>query len=208
MATQVVLLNEQQMFTDSMELVLNAEPDIEVVAAHCRGNAPSYIDLAAADVVILDYDMHDCDVVELARGIRARAPHTNVVMLFSDSTAPAVRNSVAAGCLGVVSKDRGTNELIGAVRSVARGQSVAAIPHLSHMFDEASVETVDDADLTVRQREVLELMAEGLSTDALAAAMFVSRNTVRSHVHQVLLKLEAKSKLEAVAAARRRGILS
>ena len=129
-------------------------------------------------------------------------------MLLSDSTAPAVRNSVAAGCLGVVSKDRSTTDLIGAVRSVARGQSVAAVPHLSLMFDDAEPTAQDDGDLTGRQREVLELMAQGLSTDALAAAMFVSRNTIRSHVHQVLLKLDAKSKLEAVAAARRRGIIS
>ncbi len=208
MPTHVVLLNEQQMFTESMRTVLDAEPDIEVVGAHCRGNAPEYIDLAAADVVILDYDMRDCDVVELARGIKHRAPATNIVMLFSDSTAPAVRSSVAAGCLGVVSKDRSTTDLIGAVRSVARGQSVAAVPHLSLMFEETVATVEDDADLTQRQREVLELMAQGLSTDALAAALYVSRNTIRSHVHQVLLKLEAKSKLEAVATARRRGIIS
>ena len=208
MTTQVLLLNEQQMFTESMELVLNAEPDIEVVGAHCRGNAPEFVDLAMADVVVLDYDMRDCDVVELARGIKTRAPRTNIVMLFGDSTAPAVRNSVAAGCLGVVSKDRSTTDLIGAVRSVARGQSVAAVPHLSLMFEDASPQPDDDADLTARQREVLELMSQGMSTDALAAALFVSRNTVRSHVHQVLLKLEAKSKLEAVAAARRRGIIA
>lgn len=208
MPTHVVLLNEQQMFTESMRMVLDAEPDFEVVGAHCRGNAPEYMDLAAADVVILDYDTRDCDVVELARGIKHRAPATNIVMLFSDSTAPAVRSSVAAGCLGVVSKDRSTTDLIGAVRSVARGQSVAAVPHLSLMFEEAVATVEGDADLTQRQREVLELMAQGLPTDALAAALYVSRNTIRSHVHQVLLKLEAKSKLEAVATARRRGIIS
>ena len=97
MSTEVVLLNEQQMFAESMRTVLDAEPDIEVVGAHCRGNAPEFIDLSSADVVVLDYDMRDCDVVELARDIKHRAPDTNIVMLFTDSTAPAVRDSVTAG---------------------------------------------------------------------------------------------------------------
>ena len=66
---------------------------VHVVAA-MRQNV---IDLSSADVVVLDYDMRDCDVVELARDIKHRAPDTNIVMLFTDSTAPAVRNSVTAG---------------------------------------------------------------------------------------------------------------
>jgi DNA-binding NarL/FixJ family response regulator len=205
--TNVLLINQHEMFTDIMSCVFDAEPDMAVIG---RADAASAVDAIVStnpDVVVLDYDIDNGRGSAVARDIRDQINGIKVVMLIGAPNVTSVRDAISSGCLGVVSKDRGAGDLIGAVRSVARGHSVAAVPQLDAML-ETSPEPESGILLTARQSDVLRLMAEGMSTDALAAALFVSRNTIRSHVHQILVKLDAKSKLEAVANGRRAGLLA
>ncbi len=206
-ATQILLINQHEMFTEIMQRVFDAETDMAVIG-HTNGcGAVKAVEHSAPDVVVLDYDIDNGRGAVIAREIRDHNPATKVVMLLGAPNVAMIREVISAGCLGVVSKDRGANDLLGAVRTVARGHSVAAVPQLDAML-EPIVEDTDEPLLTARQSDVLQLMGQGLSTDALAAALFVSRNTIRSHVHQILVKLEAKSKLEAVVNARRSGLIS
>ena len=206
-STNVLLINQHEMFTDIMSLAFDAECDMTVIGRSDVLSAVDTIASANPDVVVIDYDIDNGRGSALARDIRDQNHGTKVVMLIGAPNVTSVRDAISSGCLGVVSKDRGASDLIGAVRSVARGHSVAAVPQLDAMMEAAS-EPESGILLTARQTDVLRLMAEGLSTDSLAAALFVSRNTIRSHVHQILVKLDAKSKLEAVANGRRAGLLA
>jgi DNA-binding NarL/FixJ family response regulator len=161
------------------------------------------------DVVVLGGDFGG-DGITVARRLREEQPSTQVVMLLDDDGGgPSARAAIAAGCIGVISKDRGTEDLCNAIRSAARGRSVASVAELDDLFTTAG--RTDDSShrcgLTGRQFEVLQLMAEGCATDDLAARLYVSRNTVRTHVQHVFRKLGARSRLEAVAIARRSGVL-
>ncbi len=206
-ATNVLLIHQHEMCSDIMSLAFEAQRDMTVVGCSKVASAVEVIATSNPDVVVLDYDADDGGGPALARDIRDQGFGTKVVMLIGAPNATSIRDAISSGCLGVVSKDRGATDLIGAVRSVARGHSVAAVPQLHAMMENTPALTSGIL-LTARQHDVLRLMAEGLSTDALAEALFVSRNTIRSHVHQILVKLDAKSKLEAVANGRRAGLLS
>jgi DNA-binding NarL/FixJ family response regulator len=148
--------------------------------------------------------------VSVARRVREQQPATHVVMLLDDTGATSAFDAIAAGCIGVVSKDRGAADLCNAIRSAARGHALASVAELDGLFNgtRASDNAVDRAGLTCRQYEVLQLMAEGCATADLAARLYVSKNTVRTHVQQVFRKLGARSRLEAVAIARRSGLLT
>ncbi len=207
--TRVVVVDEQQMFADIIQHLIDAEPDLGVIGTMTNDtDLPTFLGEHQTDVVLLDYDLNSGGAAAIARRVRNEQPRTQVVMLMNAPSGASTREAIAAGCLGVVSKDRGAADLLNAIRSAARGQSVAAISNLDMIFCETGDAPGDQVSLTNRQSEILELMAQGLSTDALAAKLFVSRNTIRSHVHQILTKLEARSKLEAVASARRLGIIA
>ena len=205
--TRIIVLDEQQMFADIIQGLINAEPDLGVVATltdpHRLSNAVHHHD---PDVIVIDHDIAG-DASAIARQIRADRPSAQVLMLMHDPSTAATRDAVEAGCLGVVGKDRSAADLLSAIRTVARGQAVAAISNLEAIFGIADPRAVDAPDLTTRQLEILTLMAQGCSTDAIAEQLFVSRTTIRSHMHQILTKLDARSKLEAVAIARRNRLI-
>jgi len=205
---RVLLVDDHQMFLDSLDRVLRDESDIEIVGHAADGpEAQQRILETHPDVVVLDYELPGLDGGAVARWIRDSDIDTYVVMITGNASLPAVRDSLESGCTGVVTKDRAASDLVAAIRSAAVGEATVAVPAMSMLLNEARLGT-DDAGLTPRELEVLALLGQGASTEELATALFVSRNTVRSHVQRVLTKMGARSKLEAVVMARERGILS
>jgi DNA-binding NarL/FixJ family response regulator len=207
--TSVLVADGRQMVAETLQRAIDAEPDLRVVGA--LTNRAELLDVTAQrtpDVVVLGCDFGG-DGVTVVRRLREERPTTQIVMLLDDISGASARAAIVAGCLGVISKDRGTADLCNAIRSAARGRAVAAVSDLDGLF---GAPLVDDSErrggLTGRQYEVLQLMAEGCATDDLAARLYVSKNTVRTHVQQVFRKLGARSRLEAVAIARRSGVLS
>ncbi len=207
--TLVLVIDEQQMIADTMQRVIDVESDLSVLRALTNDHELSeLIAECAPDVVVLDSDVNGGDGPSVARRIRERCAQTQIVMLLNDTSGPSAREAIAAGCLGVISKNRSADDLCNAIRSVARGQAVASVGDLDGLFRDARASALADGPaLTDRQVEILALMAEGFATDAIASQLYLSRNTVRSHVQQLFRRLGAKSKLEAVAIARRRGLL-
>ena len=207
--TSVLVADDRQMVAETLERVIDAESDLAVVRAvtDCL-ELFDEVARSAPDVVLLGCDFCG-DGVAVARRLREQQPAPQLVMLLDDVGGPSARAAIAAGCLGVISKDRGTEDLCNAIRSAARGHSVASVAELDDLFASVrpGVLAAERCGLTGRQYEVLQLMAEGCATDDLAARLYVSRNTVRTHVQQVFRKLGARSRLEAVAIARRSGVL-
>ena len=202
---RVAIVDDHRMFVDSIVRVFIDETDIEVVgSAGSAAEVDALMLRVKPDVVILDYQLPDRDGVAVARALRELPDPPKIVMVTGYATPATVRAAVEAGCTGVVAKHRAAAELVGAVRACARGESIAAVDDL---FAVLGREGGDDAGLTARENAVLQRLAAGESTDSMAASLFISRHTVRTHVQNLLNKLGAKSKLEAVAIARRRGLV-
>jgi DNA-binding NarL/FixJ family response regulator len=160
-------------------------------------------------VVVLDYALPGEDGVSVARRIRQVAPHAGVIMLTGLANDEVLRAAVVAGCAGFVTKDKAVDELVAAVRSVRDGRSAIDPEATARLATSPRTRMRSDRfDLTAREREVLALLGEGLTTREIADALFISNNTARNHVQRLIAKLGAHSRLGAVATARRAGLVS
>ena len=206
----VVIIDDHRMFAESLGRLLELDGGIQVVGtAATAAEGIALAQRARPAVVLVDYQMPDRDGVEIAAAIKAQDPNIMVVMLTGSADDRVLLSAIEAGCSGFLTKDRASAEVAEAVRSAAAGEALISpamlarlLPRLSPHHRESSIE------LTAREREVLDAMAQGLSNKAIAAQLFLSVNTVRNYVASTLMKLDAHSKLEAVATAVREGIIS
>lgn len=163
------------------------------------------IDMLVPDVVLLDLHLPDDDGVTVARRIRARHPDVHVVIFTGGADPAEVRQAAVAGVDGVLLKTMPVGELIRAIRDVADGQEVVD-------RDLAGALCTPDAGdgkvpLSDRELDVLRLLAQGMTNKDVAANLFISRATVKSHIENILRKLEASDRAAAVAEGFRRGLL-
>lgn len=203
-ATRVLLVDDHRMFAELLAIRLGEFDDIEVVGR--SATAAEAVDAAAhltADVVVLDYRLPDADGIELAAMLTAAQPECRLVMLTGYQDPHVLRDAVAADCVGFVTKDRDIDQLVGALRAAARGEAILSPDDLRLV----SAGGPSTGPLTEREVEITGLLATGASTRAIAQRLFISVNTVRNHVQRVLQKLGAHSRLEAVATARRLGVI-
>ncbi len=205
----MLLADPQEMVAESLRLALDGAPDLRVAGVATTLEA---LELLAAirevDVVLLDQRLSDVGVAACVQRVRAVSTGSRVLMLTASPNEAAAVVALEAGCAGVVPKTLSLDDLVTAVRAAASGQLrldsdmlARLVPRLSRSY------RAPGADLTLREREVLRLVADGLSTSDMAGRLFVSPNTVRNHVQSVLVKLGAHSKLEAVVIATRSGLL-
>jgi DNA-binding NarL/FixJ family response regulator len=197
---RVLVVDDHRMFAESLVRVLDDEQDIEVTGiAVSAADATAQVAQHHPDVCVLDYQLPDQDGASAVEGLRARAPELRVVMLTGLAQSHTARAAMDAGCNAFVTKDRAAHDLVSAVRAAHAGVDLPV-----QSFPEPASERFG---LTPREHEVLALLADGCSTEDIMGRLFVSRNTVRTHVQKVIGKLGAHSKLEAVALARREGVV-
>lgn len=195
------------MFSEALRAALDTSDDIAVTAA--MDTATSGVEEAKAsrpDVVLMDYRLPDGDGVDAARRIKATLPDTKIVMLSGTLDDNVLREAIQAGCSGYLTKGHAIEELILAVRAAHRGEALISPQMLSRLLS-SRTPTGPGADLTSRETEVLRLLAQGLSNQAIADQLSIRLATVRNHVQSVIEKLEAHSKLEAVSTALRLGLI-
>ena len=206
---RVVLVDDHEMFTESLARVLAWGRDIEVLGI--GATAAAGIRLAAQhqpDVVVLDYHLPDGEAPDVIAAVLAACSSARVLVLTGASEQRSLLAALDAGALGFVTKDRAVDELVTAVRQVNAGEAFvpaamlgALLPRLTQRDDRLG------AGLSTREREVLACLQSGMANAAIAEQLFLSVHTVRHHVQNLLLKLGAHSKLEAVAIATREGLL-
>jgi DNA-binding NarL/FixJ family response regulator len=204
---RVVIVDDHEMVADSFRRALGAEDDIEVVAT--VGTAAKAFEAALAyspDVMLMDYLLPDMDGAAATARIREQVPEVKVVLLTGSALDEVLAGALAAGCVGFLEKTSALDKLASAIRAVASGEVLISAPARGGLGRRERATTGPTA-LTEREREVLALVAEGLSNRAIAERLTVSVHTVRSHVQRVLEKLSAHSKLEAAVVARKRGLL-
>ena len=205
--TRVLIVDDHRMFVDSLVRLLEDEADLVVVGvASTIAEALRSVRAQHPDVVLLDYRLPDGDAPACIAELRHLAPDARVLVmtgLGDDATLEAARE---AGCAGVVTKDRAAQDLVEGLRTVAAGDLIAGA--WSPLRRVPGARRPVDPGLTAREREVLEALAAGKSTEDIATSLHISPVTVRNHVQRILAKLDARSRLEAVALGIRAGIIA
>ncbi len=206
----VAIVDDHAMLVEGLSTLLDAEPDLEVVGT--AGTVADALELVGAhrpNVVVMDFNLPDGDGASATAEILRRWPETKVVMFSAAGSEDLFARAVEAGCSGFVPKDQSSRQIASAIRAAHRGESVMPTDVLAALLSRLRRPApIDRSGLTARELEVLGLLAQGMSTEQIRAELFLSENTVRNHIQRVLSKLGAHSKLEAVAAAVRDGIVS
>ncbi|MBM3671395.1 MAG: response regulator transcription factor [Actinobacteria bacterium] len=169
-------------------------------------DAVEHVTAAPPDVVVLDYRLPGDDGATVASRLRRIVPAAALVMLTGLQDDAVLHEAIGAGCTGFVSKDEAFDELVGAVRVVRDGGAAINAKHMARLVAKPRPSS-RQRNLTARENDVLKLLASGSSSRRITDTVFISLNTVRNHVQRVLRKLDAHSRLEAVAIARREGLL-
>ncbi len=203
--TRVVLVEDHDMVAEAMALAMQRADDLEIVArARSIASALTEVRRHKPDVVLLDRRLPDGDAIDAIGAISELG--ARVLMLTGEATSTVAARVAEAGGSGLVLKSAGLDELEDAVRRVADGEAVFGAEFLAGVLSRLTGRT-RSATLTARERQALGLLADGASTAEVARRLGVAVNTARNHVQRVLEKLGARSKLEAVAIARKEGLL-
>jgi DNA-binding NarL/FixJ family response regulator len=213
---RVVIVDDHALFRRGLDLVLSEEPDIKVVGEAADGiEAVHRAEEMAPDVVVMDVRMPRSTGIEAARRIRERLPDTKVIMLTVSDSEEDLYAAVKAGASGYLLKEISIEELADAVRAVARGHSLISPSMASKLLTEfnALVQQAEERhrsllpSLTARELDVLKLVAKGLSNREISEELYISENTVKNHVRNILEKLHLHSRMEAVVYAVREKLL-
>ncbi|OLZ45831.1 response regulator [Amycolatopsis keratiniphila] len=206
---RVLLVEDHKMVAEALGAAFEEFPEIDLVAsveslAHGMIAAGDHL----PDIVLLDRRLPDGDGIEAIAGFRAVSPSSRVLVLTGDANSAIVARILEVGGAGLLLKSGLLDELITAIRTIAAGDMVIDPELLSGALamlggGPGRVGPV----LTLRERQVLGLIAEGAGTDRIAEELRLARNTVRNHVQRILVKTGTHSKLEAVVHARKNGLL-
>ena len=210
---RVVIADDHPVFRDGLQVTLDDEADIAVLAAVADGDAAINEALRGeADVVLMDLRMPGVGGIEATARIAAERPATAVVVLTMSDDDDSVFAALRAGARGYLLKEADADDILRAVRAVAAGEAVFG-PRIADrviaFFSAAGLRgaaATPFPQLTDREREVLDLVARGCDNPTIARRLFLSEKTVRNHVSACLTKLQVASRAEAVAMARDGGL--
>jgi DNA-binding NarL/FixJ family response regulator len=213
---RVVICDDHAVFRRGLTMVLADEPGIEVVGEAEDGDAAVAVaEELAPDVVLMDVRMPKRSGIEATRAIAELVPTARIVMLTVSDEEEDLYEAVKAGAAGYLLKEISIEEVAESIRSVMTGQSLITPSMASKLLAEFSNlskkaearNAVPVPRLTERELEVLRLVAQGMSNKEIASELYISENTVKNHVRNILEKLHLHSRMEAVVYAVREKIL-
>jgi DNA-binding NarL/FixJ family response regulator len=213
---RVLLVDDQELVRTGFRMVLDAQEGIEVVGEASDGRgALEVLRSTSADVVLMDVRMPKMDGIEATRHICATPDGSKVIILTTFDLDEYAFSALKAGAAGFLLKDAGPEQLIEAIRAVSSGDAVVAPSttrrlidrFVQHIPDERAQETGALDTLTAREGEVLKLVARGLSNGEIAAHLYVSEATVKTHVGRILSKLGLRDRVQAVVFAYETGLI-
>jgi DNA-binding NarL/FixJ family response regulator len=214
-AIRVLVVDDHALFRRGLEMVLGQETDIEVVGEASDG--AEAVDLATAllpDIVLMDVRMPRRSGIEACTAIKDVVPSAKIVMLTISDDEVDLYDAIKAGASGYLLKEISIDEVAAAIRSVAGGQSLISpsmasklLTEFATMIKKGDEKQLPAPRLTDRELEVLKLVARGLNNRDIAKELFISENTVKNHIRNILEKLQLHSRMEAVVYAVREKLL-
>ncbi len=213
---RVLIVDNQQLFTEALRTLLELEDDIEVVGEAYDGTtAIERIRTARPDVAVLDLRMPGLNGIEVTEHIKPDFEDVKVIILTATDDNEFLTRAVEAGVDGYLTKDCAMDDLADSIRRVMHGETVIPATQLKDLLRNLTDRRREEANpaaylasfLTRREKEVLRLLVAGKSNEKIAEELYISQNTVRTHIQNILSKLSVHSKLEAVAFAIRHGVV-
>lgn len=208
---RVLIVEDQGLVAEMLAATIGEQPDMEVVGvATTLAEAVDGARRYRPAIVLMDYFLPDGDGAEGTSRIKADlGEETEVVILTGRDSRDVVAKAIEAGCAGFLTKTDRFEEVVAGVRSAHAGETVFSPKVLTEVVEQLRAPARQlGFDLTVRELEVLRLLARGRSTESIRDELFLSMHTVRNHIRNLMGKLDAHSKLEAVAIAVRERIIS
>ncbi len=206
---RVLLVDDHPMVRRGLATFLKIFDDLELAGEAADGNeALARCAQVNPDVVLMDLVMPEMDGATATRAIRQQFPDVQVLALTSFKDVQLVQNVLQAGAIGYLLKDVSADELAQAIRAAHAGRATLAPEAAQALVHAATQPSTPGFDLTERERAVLALLVEGLNNTQIAAQLFVSPSTVKSHVSNLLSKLGVASRTEAATLAMRHGLVA
>lgn len=208
--TTVLLVDDHAVVRQGFRMILSAEPDFEVIGEAANGReAIAQAELLHPDIVLMDVSMPELNGIEATRRIIAISPRTRILALSMHRDSVYVREILRAGASGYLLKEAGDSDLLAAIRAVAQGQGYLSPAVSDAVLSDYRKHVTDPIDLlTTREREVLQMIAEGKTNKEIATALVLSTYTVESHRGRIMEKLNLHSAGELVRFAFRNGLIT
>ena len=214
-ALRVLVVDDDKLMRAGLRAVLSSDDQIEVVGEAGDGRAAiDGVRRLDPDVVLMDVRMPEMDGITATREILQAAPETRVVIVTTFEEDDYVFGALAAGASGFLLKRTGPEELIDAIKTVASGDALLAPSVTRRVIERMAREPMLRAprgdlldELTAREREVLELIATGLTNREIAGRLVIAESTVKTHAKRILMKLELRDRVQAVIFAYENGVI-
>jgi DNA-binding NarL/FixJ family response regulator len=208
MSLTILIVDDHPVFRFGLRALVGAEPDMHIVGEAANGGeALAIAAREVIDLVLMDIKLPDINGLEVTRQLRAMQPQTRVLVIsmLDDAT---VFQALKAGACGYILKGASGEETVRAIRAAAAGEAIFSPPIAQRITQYVSAPSTTAAfpDLTDREREVLVLLAQGLTNSAIAERLSLSAKTVRNRVSDIFSKLQVSDRAQAIIKAREAGL--
>lgn len=205
----VLLVDDHQIIRDGLRAILEQQPGMCVVGEAADGHeAIAIASTTHPDVIVMDVSMRGLNGIDATRRITSERPEIHVLGLSMNADRRYVLAMLSAGAMGYLLKDSAASELVRAIRTVAAGQSYLS-PGVTGVVIDTALHTStpeEPASLSMREREVLQLLAEGRTSKAIGATLHIAVTTVETHRRQIMSKLNLRTIAELTKYAIREGL--
>jgi Response regulator containing a CheY-like receiver domain and an HTH DNA-binding domain len=215
-ATRVLIVDDHRAFAEALAVAIDGNPDLVCVGTPTTiGECLAMVEQVAPDVVLLDIYLPDGDGIEAIPAIRARHDAARILVMTGYTDVEVMARAASAGASGFLPKENSISAVLAAVRAAGDGRMLvdgstlaAILGRVGRAAPGASAHESNTANLTRRERDVLNLMGQGLDPHAVAGRLGITLHTCRGYQKSILAKLDAHSQLEAVVVAARRGLIA
>ncbi len=211
---RILIVDDHILFREGLAGLLRAQPDMEIVG-EC-GSVHEAVEqalLEKPEVILMDFSLPDGTGLEATQAILADLPATQIIFLTVHDNDERMISAMRAGAKGYLLKNLSVNKLLASLRALERGEAAISRVMMARVLEEFAQSTQQPAagpsplvGLTSREIQVLEELADGITNQEIAIRLFISENTVKNHIHNILEKLELHNRREAIEFARKNGL--